>query len=165
MTTETKKRLVASALAFFLIRDFEKFVDHPYHDGVGKMTIGYGHLIKEGEVFPSKMTKNEAEALLHKDVDEHQNIVYRNVKVYLTQAQHDALVCFVYNIGEATFKKSGMLRELNSGNYDGALDRLGKYINGHDAHGNLVPQRGLIARRKAETDLWNGEYTTDKKYK
>lgn len=158
MTTEKKKLLTASVVAFFLLRDFEKFAAVPYNDGVGKMTVGYGHVILPGEVFEYPMSKKFAEELLRKDVEKHQDIIYRYVKVPLTQEQHDALVCFVFNIGEGTFASSGLLKVLNEGKYDEAITRLNKYIKGTNAQGQKFIMKGLVRRRAAETQVWNGTY-------
>ena len=158
MRSETKKLLVASSIAFFLLRDFEKFMPLPYNDGVGKMTVGYGHVILPGEVFEYPMSKKVAEDLLQKDVLKHQEILYRNVKVPLTQEQHDALVCFVFNIGEGAFAGSGLLKELNLGNYKEAVRRHGMYTKVTNGAGQKVEMRGLVRRREAEKQIWDGTY-------
>lgn len=166
LSTESKKRLVASTLAFFLLRDFEDFQPRSYNDGVGKRTIGYGHVILPREVFEEPISVTLAERLLMEDVAKHQEIIYRHVKVPLTQQQHDALVCFAFNIGERQFADSSLLKRLNEGKYDEVPVRLGMWIHGTDeATGKKKVLRGLVARRQAEIDMWNGVYSPDKKYK
>lgn len=165
MKTETKKLLTASALVFFLLRDFEKLRLRPYNDGAGKMSVGYGHLILPTDNFKYPITKEQAEELLREDVEKHQEIIYRYVKVPLTQQQHDALVSFAFNIGEGQFQESGLLRELNKGNYSEVPRRLMMYIHGTDEKtGEKMVMRGLVRRRRAEVDLWNGEYFEGKVY-
>ena len=40
----------------------------PYSDSLGFSTVGYGHLIKSGEIFSTGLSPNEAETLLDKDI-------------------------------------------------------------------------------------------------
>lgn len=41
---------------------------YPYPDSLGKMTIGYGHLIMPDENFSTGITETQADALLDKDI-------------------------------------------------------------------------------------------------
>lgn len=41
---------------------------YPYKDSLGFLTIGYGHLIKKGEVFTSGITEEKADKLLDADI-------------------------------------------------------------------------------------------------
>lgn len=126
------------------IRGFEKLVLHAYlptKDDV--WTIGYGHTkgVKQGDV----ITEAEANRLFEEDVAEVEAIIARNVKVPLNQYQYDALVSFVFNIGEPQFKKSTMLRKLNMGDYAGASAEFPRW--------NKQKRRvvdGLTRRRKEE---------------
>ena len=158
------KSLVPSLLLFTLLMDFEKFAQTPYEDGAGTMTIGYGHAIKEDESFTS-ITEKEARALLLEDVESHRDSINNLVDVPLNQHQYDALVSFVFNIGEDVFRKSGLLRELNKGNYNEVPRRFMMYINDVQPDGTKKVVKGLIPRRKAEVDMWHGKYHPDNKYK
>ena len=50
-----------------LIKSFEGFSAVPYKDVKGLLTIGFGHLIKPGEVFGA-LSSVEATSLLERDV-------------------------------------------------------------------------------------------------
>ncbi len=56
--------------AIQFIKDHEGFAGgKAYFDAAGIKTIGYGHRIKEGEVFPERITQKQAENILRKDFD------------------------------------------------------------------------------------------------
>jgi lysozyme len=142
------------------IKEFEGFETLPYPDAAGFMTVGYGHLIKKGEKF-SSVTPDEAEILLGHDLINFEKIVNTNVKVDLNQNQFDALVSFVFNVGEGkegvkdgfvtlrSGKPSTMLRKLNAGDYEGAANEFPKW----NRAGGVV-LKGLIRRREAEKELF-----------
>lgn len=132
-----------------LIKRFEGLMLEPYKDVGGKLTIGYGHLIRPGELYVS-MTEKEAEALLLKDVAVAEAVVKRNVKVKITPNQYSALVSLVYNIGEGHFDDSTLLEALNDGNYDEASRQFMRWVH---VDGDRV--RGLVTRRTAEKQLFD----------
>ena len=86
-----------------------------YKDSVGKSTIGYGHLNREGM---TELTKSEADKLFDYDFDKH----YKEAEALpgfmeATPVQRAGLVNMVFNMGRAgvtRFKK--MLGALQSGN-------------------------------------------------
>src|SRR5690606_33864855 len=59
--------LMVDARGLTLLKEFEGLRLEPYHDVGGKLTIGYGHLIKPGE-FYTAISEQEAEALLREDL-------------------------------------------------------------------------------------------------
>jgi lysozyme len=131
-----------------LIKSFEKCVLHPYDDGAGYMTIGWGHLIKKGEKF-TRITRAEADAILVNDLSIAESAVERNVKVALNDNQFAALVSFTFNVGEGGLKRSSLLRLLNRGNYDAVPEALKVW---NKANGKVL--KGLVRRRAAEGRLW-----------
>lgn len=132
-----------------IIKRFEGLVLEPYKDVGGKLTIGYGHLIRPGEYFVS-LTEKEAEALLLKDVAVAEAVVKRNVKVKISPNQYSALVSLVYNIGEGHFEDSTLLEVLNDGDYEEASKQFMRWVH---VDGDRV--RGLITRRTAEKQLFD----------
>lgn len=123
-----------------------------YRCPAGKWTIGYGHT--KGVRSGMRATKEECEQFLQEDLDAHGAIVNRLVKVDLSQAQFDALTCFVFNLGEGNFKGSTLLKKLNQGDYDGAALEFGKW-NKARANGELKVFPGLTRRRTAEAALFS----------
>ncbi|MDQ3936626.1 MAG: glycoside hydrolase family protein [Actinomycetota bacterium] len=138
-----------------LIAEFEGFVDHPYNDAAGHATIGFGHLLHHGPVTAEdrrrwgKMSHADGLKLLRSDIRSRERAVDAAVKVPLTQNQFDALVSFVYNLGEGALRQSTLLKKLNAGNYDAVPAELAKW---NKAGGRVLP--GLVRRRKAEAARW-----------
>jgi lysozyme len=81
-----------------------------------------------------------------------QTAVNQLVRVKLTQNMFDALVCFVYNIGENAFSRSTMLQLLNSGQYEAAAKQFDVWVK---AGGKTV--KGLVTRRMKERALFEGK--------
>lgn len=102
----------ASQKAIDLIKNSEGLRITPYPDKGGRLTIGYGHLIKDGETFPN-FDKVVASNLLQDDIKIAEQCINESVKVPINQNQFDALVSFCYNIGCGAFKNSTMLKLLN----------------------------------------------------
>lgn len=132
-----------------LIKRFEGLRLDPYKDVGGKLTIGYGHLIRPDEYY-AVMTEKEAEALLVKDVAVAEAVVKKSVKVKITPNQYAALVSLVYNIGEGHFEDSTLLETLNDGDYEGASKQFMRWVH---VDGDRV--RGLVTRRTAEKELFD----------
>lgn len=137
-----------SANGIQFIKQFEGFSSKPYPDSAGKSTIGYGHLIKDGESFDT-ISEDDALAFLASDLAWAETVVNRDVLVTINQNQFDALVDFVYNVGSANFRNSHLLATLNEDNYDAAADELLMWD-----HAGGVEVAGLERRRKAERDLF-----------
>ena len=141
--------MTTGMLGMQLIRNFEGFVDHVYKDAVGYPTIGIGHLIKAGEVFPEKITEVEANEILAKDLKEAEDAVNTMVKVTLRQNQFDALVSFVFNLGAGNFAGSTLLKMVNASDFNNAA---GQFIRWNRAGGKVLA--GLTRRREAEAALF-----------
>lgn len=134
----------ASDALIEMIKEFEGFRARPYYDAAGKLTIGYGHLIKDGENF-TEISKEEAETLLRADLVVAERAVQRWVTAILNQGQYDALVDFAFNLGAGALKNSTLLKRLNAGDYEGAADNFQKWVY---AGNKKLP--GLVRRRAAE---------------
>jgi lysozyme len=112
-------------------------------------TIGYGHT--GADVYPGlTITRDKAEQLLQADVRTAESAVKRLVRVALTQGQYDALVDFVFNIGETQFASSTLLRKLNAGDYRSASFEFDRW---NKAGGRIL--NGLVKRRDNEEALFN----------
>lgn len=135
-----------------LIKRFEGLELAAYQDIAGIWTIGYGHTgpdVKPG----MKISESEAEDLLKKDLKPREHAIESLVKVPLNQNEFDALVSFVYNVGENAFKNSTARARLNRGDYAGAAEAL-TWWNKATINGVLQPVTGLTRRRAAESALF-----------
>lgn len=131
------------------VKGFESFKSAPYLCPAGVLTVGYGHT---GKFASNVLTKQRAEDILKKELEECRAIVRRNVKVPLTENQICALVSFTYNCGEKNLRSlvNGDSR-LNSGNYKSVSKLMPLYSK---ANGKTL--NGLVKRRMLEVSMWNG---------
>ena len=137
----------------------------PYWDPVGIATIGWGHsifyngkqLTKERDPFmiiakrlyPNGITMKEAELLLSNDTENTARQVAKDVKVKINDNEFSALVSLAFNIGTDRFKKSTLLRKLNSGDRMGAAEQFQVW---RKSKGKILG--GLVRRRAAEKELF-----------
>ncbi len=136
------------------LKELEGFRAKAYKDTGGVYTIGYGTIKWLGKPVEAwqTITDKEAALALQADLAWAQTAVNQLVRVPLKQHMFDALVSFVYNIGENAFSKSTMLRLLNEGKYDQAAEQFKRW---NQDNGKVVP--GLVSRRKVEESLFRGE--------
>lgn len=136
-----------------LLRSFESFAPRAYQDGRGR-SIGYGHQIQPGEDL-TFVTVQDADRLLVEDAARALRAVDDAVDRLLVAHQRDALASFVYNVGEAAFRGSTLLRKLNALDDAGAAREFGRWIY-TTAGGKKVQSAGLAARRRRERALFEG---------
>lgn len=144
-----------SAAGIDLIKQFEGFRARVYLCPAGMPTIGYGHVVSTMDRITPPVTEAQADEILIADLARREDSVSRLVKVPLSQGQFDALVSFTYNLGEAAFSGSTMLRKINSGAFAAAADELLKWDKAR-VGGVLKALPGLTARRKAERAMFLG---------
>lgn len=132
----------------FLIKSFEGLRLEPYLCPAGKLTIGYGHVLQEGEIF-GLISEGFAEHLLMKDLERFEQAVEALVTVKLNDDQFAALVSFCFNVGIGAFKRSRLLNYLNRGLYRMAGCEFSKWVH---AGGRRLS--GLVRRRDVEADLF-----------
>jgi lysozyme len=134
-----------------LTESFEGCKLTAYQDVRGIWTIGFGHT--GTAVHPSlTWTQAQADAQLSADIAWASNVVNALVTISITQGEHDGLTDLVFNIGAHAFATSTLLKKLNSGNIQGAIDEFDKWDH---ASGKVVA--GLLRRRQAETALFESK--------
>lgn len=139
-----------------------------YLDQAKKPTIGVGHLLtarelKSGIIYikgapvkwKSGLTDQQVKNLLAQDIEWAETAVKQRVKVPLKQHQFDALVSFVFNIGEPAFASSSALRYLNNGDYHLVPGRMLPW-NMITRNGRRVKSKGLARRRREEAAMFEG---------
>jgi lysozyme len=135
----------------FLSRQ-EGFRSCPYLDQAGKPTIGYGHLIRAGEMFDT-IAESEALALLKLDVARIAKPVADAIRVELKPCQADAVLSLAYNVGGAAVANSTLLSLLNAGDIGGAADQFSRW-NKITVNGRKVVSKGMSTRRERERRLF-----------
>jgi len=106
-------------------------------------SVGYGTKGRPGE----RITPEEAEARLREEVGKVSDWLDRNVKVPLSQEQHDALVSFGFNLGTGNLEK--LLDDINAGNFERVAERM---LSFNKAGGRTLP--GLVRRRQEEAMMF-----------
>jgi lysozyme len=164
-----------------IIRHYEKLRLTPYLCPANKLTIGWGHVLLpkfdakwvgttpenlariiaecERERLLTKEAKQlrispaTADNLLERDTSQTALFLRSVTPVALNQNQFDALVSFIFNIGQGAYAESTLRKKLRAGNYDGAAAELLRWVYGTvDKKKVVLP--GLVARRKAERALF-----------
>ena len=143
------------------IKEREEFKAKPYEDSAHHCTIGYGHLLHNGECtqtdydrYPDGITEEEASAMMNGKVKESEEAVHKYIQAPLTQHQFNALVSYTYNEGPDNLRISTFRKRLNAGDYDAIPDELRRW-NKITVDGRKVPCKGLTNRRELEIQLFN----------
>jgi lysozyme len=154
-----------------LIKRWEGFVPHLYICAGGYPTIGYGHVVLQGDNYGNitgakllttlknsglkaakdacLITEKEAEELLGKDVHKFEYAVLRHIDVPLTDGQFDALVSFTYNLGPGALQRSTLRRKVNREEHLDVPREFRKWVF---AGGRKL--KGLIRRRNEEAEVY-----------
>lgn len=142
---KTKFKISANGLA--LIKSFEGLRYTAYLCDGGVWTIGYGHTkgVKEGDT----CTLTEANTWLLEDVATAEEAVNKE-GLNINQNQFDALVSFVFNVGESAFKDSTLLKKIKEDPNDVSISD--EFARWRYAQGKVL--QGLVNRREKESNLY-----------
>lgn len=144
----------ASLAAYRFIMDREKLRLEAYQPIVGdRWTIGWGTTfypdgspVRPGD----RCTKEQADEWLVHHVEERcVRPLNEALRVPVNQQMFDALVSWVYNVGEEAMLTSTLMRKLNQHDYLGAHDEFDRWVF---AQGKR--SQGLQNRRDAEQELF-----------
>jgi GH24 family phage-related lysozyme (muramidase) len=153
--------LQASAFMEAVIAKSEGFRGKPYWD-VNGWAIGHGHHIQAGENLTS-IDRVGADRLLHQDVLKYVRNILTKVHQTLNSNQLSALTSLEYNIGAGNFNQSTLLKKLNSGDFAGAAAQFERFNKVRQPNGTYLVDKGLVARRKEESDLFRKAVSLDQK--
>lgn len=140
--------MMTSPEGIALIQAFEKCKLTAYQDGGGVWTIGWGETrgVKPGMTW----TQQQADDMLKARMLETANFVTNcTLARYITQHQFDAFVAFSYNVGNAAFRDSTLLKRFLAG-----ADCTPEFCRWVKDNGTVTP--GLVIRRMAERQLFRG---------
>ena len=149
-----------SPLLIEFVKGWEGLSLSPYADTAGRMTIGYGHCLSQGERCTS-LTQPAAEQLLGLDLSRIGSEIVSLITVAYTQQQYDALLDFAFNLGAGSLAGSTLLKLLNADEPDAAAEQFLAWDHVRDPiSGMLVPNEGLEKRRTAEKAIFSdGDYS------
>jgi len=142
-------KMTTSVQGKTLIKLFESLKLQAYICPAGKPTIGYGHTkgVKMGMV----ITEERANELLTEDCRECEKVL-NALGVNFAQNQFDALVAWLFNIGETKFKTSSLRRKILADAEDIEIaDQMIRWI--YSGGKELM---GLKRRRVAEANRFMG---------
>jgi len=112
-------------------------------------TIGWGHTGPDVRM-GTNWTRTKADATFYLDIAFAEQTINKLVISPLTQNEYDALVSFVYNIGNNAFEASTMLKLLNKRLY---VEAAAQFARWNKDNGRVI--QGLVNRRAAEEKLFN----------
>jgi len=129
-----------------LIKSFEGLYLKAYLCPAQVATIGYGHTngVKLGQV----IIVDQAIEYLKADLAPVEAYLNKSGLV-LNQNQFDALVSFIFNLGQGAFNGSTLKKEIIENDREGIKTNWMKWVN---AGGKKLP--GLVRRRDLELDLF-----------
>jgi lysozyme len=143
-------------LAFLLVAQFEGYRDKPYQDQGGTWTIGFGRT--GPDVGPHTVTTKDTEtAWVKQRLAWLQQRIDHDAGRDLNANQMAALIDFAYNLGLGALQRSTLWHCVQDGQWAPAASAILLYDKVRTPGGTLVTDRGLIARRKAERDLFLAE--------
>ena len=153
ITAITKGGSLSNALNFIKQKEGGLYLK-AYQDSGGVWTIGWGSTYdfdKQRKVIQGDViTQEQAQRWLEMETSKNAADIKSLVKVPLTNNMLNALISFVYNVGINAFKKSTMLKLLNSGaDKNTVANQFDKWV-----FDNGVIVKGLINRRTAEKNLF-----------
>lgn len=132
-----------------------------YLDGGGVPTIGVGHT--RGVRMGDTCTAEQARAWLIEDIEEAEATILRHIpaRVYMALPWQawDALVSFVFNLGEQAFKNpasgslTGLARAILAEQWHEVPEQMKRWV-----FDNGKKVKGLENRRKREIALWNSAW-------
>lgn len=140
---------------FDLVRHFEGLSLKAYRCPAGVPTIGYGHTA--GVTMGQTITEAKADQFLRSDLAAARGEVDRLVAVPLAPHQLAALTSFVFNLGDANFRGSTLLKKLNLGDAAGAAEQFEKWVFA-TVDGKKTRLPGLVSRRAAEAAMFRGAH-------
>lgn len=143
--------------AILLVLSYEKLRLLPYDDGVGVLTIGWGHRILPGEDdLRREITRERANRLFVDDFTEHEQAMLRAIKgapVDLSPLQIGAIASLCFNIGPGAFANSSVAKAIRAGDLRKVPAAIKMWNKGR-VEGKLQVMQGLVLRRQSEVDLW-----------
>ena len=145
--TKSMKLMTTSQAGRDLIKKYEGLRLKAYKCPAGVWTVGYGHT--RGVTSSTEISQSMADLLLQDDIrplERHINKLGINFR----QGQFDALVSFMFNLGEGNFNKSTLKKKILAGGNDD--DIATEFKKWNKAGGKVLD--GLTKRREEEAELW-----------
>lgn len=132
-----------------IIKSFEGLRLEAYRCPAGIPTIGWGHT--KGVRMGQHITREQAEDMLVEDIAPIERLL-NALGINFRQCQFDALVSWIFNLGEGNFKQSTLLKKIMANAKDEEIsDEIVKWV-----YAGKEPLPGLMNRRVMEATLFLG---------
>lgn len=132
-----------------LIKEAEGLRLTAYRCPAGVPTIGWGHT--KGVSMGQRITQAQAEDMLVEDIAPIERLL-NAMKINFRQEQFDALVSWIFNLGQGNFRSSTMYSRIQAGAGDEDItDQLVKWT-----YSGKQQLAGLMTRRVKEANLFLG---------
>lgn len=137
--------IAVAAIAAPFIGGWEGLKTKPYHDIGGVLTVCYGET--QG-VEERQYTRQECKDRLESRVSDFHSNVMALIEKDIPITMQAAVTSFAYNVGITAFKRSTLLKKVNSGDLYGACQELDRWV-----YVGKTYIQGLANRREAEKRL------------
>lgn len=130
-----------------LIKKYEGLRLKAYKCPAGVWTVGYGHT--RGVTSSTEISQSMADLFLQDDIRPLERYINK-LGINFRQGQFDALVSFMFNLGEGNFNKSTLKKKILAGGND--EDIAAEFKKWNKAGGKVLD--GLTKRREEEAEMW-----------
>jgi lysozyme len=143
-----------------VIAHFEGTVLTAYYDVAHVQTVCTGHVVLPADKswMDDGVTMEECLQVMQQDVRRFERVLNGSVRpeVKLSQEMVNALISLAYNIGEAAFASSTVVKRLNAGDLVGAADAflMWRYARVRLKDGTYEKRPVLLSRRESERQLF-----------
>lgn len=141
------KLMTTSQAGRDLIKKYEGLRLKAYKCPAGVWTVGYGHT--RGVTSSTEISQSMADLFLQDDIRPLERYINK-LGINFRQGQFDALVSFMFNLGEGNFNKSTLKKKILAGGND--EDIAAEFKKWNKAGGKVLD--GLTKRREEEAELW-----------
>lgn len=141
------KLMTTSQAGRDLIKKYEGLRLKAYKCPAGVWTVGYGHT--RGVTSSTEISQSMADLFLQDDIRPLERYINK-LGINFRQGQFDALVSFMFNLGEGNFNKSTLKKKILAGGNDENI--AAEFKKWNKAGGKVLD--GLTKRREEEAELW-----------
>lgn len=141
------KLMTTSQAGRDLIKKYEGLRLKAYKCPAGVWTVGYGHT--RGVTSSTEISQSMADLFLLDDIRPLERYINK-LGINFRQGQFDALVSFMFNLGEGNFNKSTLKKKILAGGNDD--DIATEFKKWNKAGGKVLD--GLTKRREEEAEMW-----------
>lgn len=141
------KLMTTSQAGRDLIKKYEGLRLKAYKCPAGVWTVGYGHT--RGVTSSTEISQSMADLFLLDDIRPLERYINK-LGINFRQGQFDALVSFLFNLGEGNFNKSTLKKKILAGGND--EDIAAEFKKWNKAGGKVLD--GLTKRREEEAEMW-----------